>query len=322
MRYRKLGRTGLEVSEIGFGAWGIGGKYWGRTDDHLSLRSLLRAFELGINFVDTALAYGDGHSERLVGQAIREFQETIYVATKIPPKGGGWPPAPGTPAREAFPADWVVSATEQSLRNLRVERLDLQQFHVWLDEWLEDRAWQDAVTRLKAQGKVRAFGISVIDHRPDTALRAVQSGVIESVQVIFNIFDQSPREELLPLCRAHEAGVIARVPFDEGSLTGTLRPDTQFPRGDFRTEYFRGERLAETCRRVERLRFPVRDEIRSLAHAALKFCLSHTEVSTVIPGMRRPEHVEENCAASDGVPLRPEELDELRAHAWPRNFYE
>lgn len=322
MRYRRLGRAGFEVSEIGFGAWGIGGKYWGATNDRLSLRALRRAFELGVNFVDTAFAYGDGHSEKLVGQAIREFRGEVRVATKIPPKAGGWPPAPGTPARQAFPTDWIVRVTEQSLKNLRVERLDLQQFHIWRDEWLAETEWQEAVTKLKEQGKIRAFGVSVIDHRPDTALRAVTSGLIDSVQVIFNIFDQSPRDELFPLCRAHHVGVIARVPFDEGSLTGALRPDTQFPSGDFRGQYFRGDRLRETCQRVERLRFLVRDEIKSLAQAALKFCLSHPEVSTVIPGMRRPEHAEENCAASDGLPLRPDELEELRAHAWPRNFYE
>ncbi|MBI4610915.1 MAG: aldo/keto reductase [Candidatus Rokubacteria bacterium] len=322
MRYRKLGRTGFEVSEVGFGAWGIGGRYWGGADDALSLRALRRAFDLGVNFVDTALAYGDGHSERLVGRAIREFGGPIRVATKIPPKAGGWPPAPGTPVRVAFPADYIVSSTEQSLKNLGLDCLELQQLHTWRDEWLVEGEWQEAVSRLKAQRKVRAFGLSVIDHRPDTALRAVASGLIDTVQVIFNIFDQSPRDELLPLCRAHGVGLIARVPFDEGSLTGALRPDTRFPSGDFRSRYFRGERLGETCRRVVQLAFLVRDEIKSLAQASLKFCLSHAEVSTVIPGMRRPEHVDENCAASDGIPLRPEELAALRAHAWPRNFYE
>jgi len=322
MRYRKLGGTGFEVSEVGFGAWGIGGRYWGGADDALSLRALRRAFDLGVNFVDTALAYGDGHSERLVGRAIREFGGPIRVATKIPPKAGGWPPVPGTPARVAYPADYIVSSTEQSLKNLGLDCLDLQQLHTWRDEWLAEGEWQEAVRRLKAQGKIRAFGLSVIDHRPDTALCVVASGVIDSVQVIFNIFDQLPRDELLPLCRAHGVGVIARVPFDEGSLTGALRPDTRFPSGDFRSRYFRGERLGGTCRRVVQLAFLVRDEIKSLAQASLKFCLSHAEVSTVIPGMRRPEHVDENCAASDGIPLRPEELAALRAHAWPRNFYE
>ena len=322
MRNRTLGRTGFEISEVGFGAWGIGGKYWGSTDDRLSLRTLRCAFELGVNFVDTALAYGDGRSEKLVGRAIREFGGAIRVATKIPPKGGGWPPPPGTRARLAFPADHIVRSTEQSLKNLGLDYLDLQQFHIWLDEWLEDHEWKEAVARLKTQGKIRAFGVSVIDHRPDTALRAVASGLIDSVQVIFNIFDQSPRDELFPLCRVHGVGVIARVPFDEGSLTGGLRPDARFPRGDFRSEYFRGDRLSETCRHVEHLAFLVRDEIKSLAQAALKFCLSHPEVSTVIPGMRRPEHAEENCAVVDGIALKPEELEALRAHAWPRNFYE
>ncbi|MFQ5828338.1 MAG: aldo/keto reductase [Candidatus Methylomirabilia bacterium] len=320
MRYRTLGRSGLEVSEIGFGAWGIGGTYWGPTDDRLSLRALRRAFELGVNFVDTALAYGNGRSEQLVGRAIREYGGAIRVATKIPPKGGDWPPRPGTPARVVFPAEWIIRATEQSLEHLGLDSLDLQQLHIWLDEWLDEPDWQEAIVRLKAQRKIRAFGVSVLDHRPDTALRAITSGLIDSVQVIFNIFDQSPRDALFPLCQAHGVGVIARVPFDEGSLTGAFGPDTRFPPGDFRREYFRGERLAETLRRVEGLKFLVRGEIRSLAQAALKFCLSHPEVSTVIPGMRRPEHLEANCAAA-GVPLREQELATLRAHAWPRNFY-
>lgn len=319
MRYRRLGRTGQMVSEIGFGAWGIGKGAWGPTDDALSIRALCRAFELGVTFVDTALGYGDGGSERLIARAFREYGERVFVATKIPPKASDWPPPPGTPARVAFPSDWIIECTERSLRHLEADALDLQQLHIWTDEWLDDAGWQDAVAKLRDQGKIRSFGVSVMDHRPETALALVRSGLADTVQVIYNIFDQSPEAELFPLCQAHGVGVIGRVPFDEGSLTGRLTPETAFH--DFRREYFRGERLRETCARVERLRFLIRDEIRGLAQAALKFCLSHPAVSTVIPGMRRPEHVEENCAASDGIPLRPEEQEALKAHAWPRNFY-
>ncbi|MBI2462398.1 MAG: aldo/keto reductase [Candidatus Rokubacteria bacterium] len=319
MRYRQLGRTGETVSEIGFGAWGIGKGAWGPADDGLSIRALCRAFELGFTFIDTALGYGDGESERLIARAFREYRERCLVATKVPRKAGDWPPKPGTPARVAFPPEWIVECTERSLRNLRADVIDLQQLHLWTDEWLQDPGWQDAVARLRDQGKIRRFGVSVIDHRPETALELVRSGLADTVQVIYNIFDQSPAAELLPLCQARGVGVIARVPFDEGSLAGRLTPETVFH--DFRRDYFRGERLRETCERVERLRFLVRDEIGTLAQAALKFCLSHPAVSTVIPGMRRPEHVEENCAASDGIPLRPDELEALKAHAWPRNFY-
>ena len=320
MRYRQLGRTGLEVSEIGFGTWAMGGDAWGPSDDALSHRALLRAFELGANFVDTALSYGRGHSERLVRQAVRDFGGGVHVATKIPPRRGGWPPRAGARARAVFPTDWIVRATESSLRNLGLERLDLQQLHTWLDDWLEESDWQEAVSQLKAQGKILAFGISLIDHRPETALRAVASGLVDSVQLIFNIFDPTARAVLFDLCRLHTVGVIVRAPFDESSLTGTLTPDTRFPAGDFRREYFRGERLCTACWHVEKLRGEVGEEGESLARLALRFCLSHEAVSSVIPGMRTPEQVEENCT----VPrewLSPERLSALRAHAWPRNYY-
>jgi aryl-alcohol dehydrogenase-like predicted oxidoreductase len=320
MRYRKLGRTGLEVSEIGVGAWAIGGDAWGPTNDDLSRRALLRAFELGANFVDTALSYGHGHSERLVGRAVRDFGGDVAVATKIPPRRGRWPPRAGTRARVAFPADWIARATESSLRNLGVERLDLQQLHTWLDEWLDESDWQEAVSRLKTQGKIRAFGISLIDHRPETALRAVASEVVDSVQLIFNIFDQTARDILFDPCRLHDVGIIVRAPFDEGSLTGRLTPNTRFPARDFRREYFRGERLHAVCRHVEKLRGEVGEEEGSLAQFALRFCLSHEAVSSVIPGMRTPAQAEENCMIPPER-LSAERLDALRAHAWARNYY-
>lgn len=320
MQYRKLGRTGLEVSEIGFGTWAMGGDAWGPSDDVSSRRALERAFELGVNLVDTALSYGHGRSERLVGRAVRDFGGGVHVATKIPLRRGGWPPRAGTRAQVAFPADWIARATESSLRNLGLECLDLQQLHTWLDDWLEESDWQEEVSRLKAQGKIRAFGISLIDHRPQTALKAVASGLVDSVQLIFNVFDQAARDVLFDLCHLHGVGVIVRAPFDESSLTGTLAPDTRFPGRDFRSEYFRGERLRETCRHVDRLRAELGEGEGSLAQLALRFCLSHEAVSTVIPGMRTPEQVEENCALPREW-LSPERLDALRAHAWPRNYY-
>lgn len=322
MEYRRLGRTGAQVSEIGFGAWGIGKGWWGETDDRLSMQALVRALELGVTFIDTAYAYGNGHSERLIASAFREVRHRAFVATKVPLKGPDWPPKPGVTARQAFPSDWIIKYTERSLRNLETDSLDLQQLHIWRDEWIGEAEWQEAVQKLKQQGKIRFFGVSINDHQPETALELVRSGLADTVQVIYNIFDQSPEGALFPLCRELDVGVIARVPFDEGGLTGNLTPETTFPQGSFQTSYFRGERLRETYERVDRLRSLLGGDATTIPQFALKFCLSHPAVSTVIPGMRRADHVEANCAASDGKPLPQETLKALKAHAWIRNFYE
>jgi aryl-alcohol dehydrogenase-like predicted oxidoreductase len=322
MQYRRLGRTGLRVSEIGFGAWGIGKGWWGETSDALSVRALTRAFDLGIHFVDTAYYYGTGHSERLIAKAFEVYGKRFPVATKVPLKSPDWPPPPGTPAAEAFPPDWIVDHTEKSLRNLRTDSIDLQQLHIWRDEWLDESDWQEAVARLKADGKIRSFGISLIDHEPETGLRAVQSGVVDSVQVIYNIFDPSPARELFPLCLRHDVGVIARVPLDEGSLGGVWTAETRFESGTFQAHYFRDARLKEACARADRLREFLGPAADSLPKLALKFCLSHPAVSTVIPGMRTPEHADANAAASDGTPLPRPVLESLAEHAWPRNFYD
>jgi aryl-alcohol dehydrogenase-like predicted oxidoreductase len=322
MEYRRLGRTGVKVSEIGFGGWGIGKGWWGETDDDLSVRSLVRALELGVTFIDTAYAYGNGHSERLIARAFRKAGRRVFVATKVPLKSAEWPPEPGVTARQAFPADWIIKHTERSLGNLETQCLDLQQLHIWRDEWVDEPEWQEAVQKLKQEGKVRFFGVSIIDHQPETALKLVRSGLADTVQVIYNIFDQSPAEVLFPICQQLDVGVIARVPFDEGSLTGQLTPQTTFPQGSFQTFYFRGERLRETCERVDRLRPLLRSGVATLAQLALRFCLSHPAVSTVIPGMRRPANVEENCAVSDGKPLAEDLRSSVKAHVWARNYYQ
>ncbi len=322
MRYRKLGRTNLEVSEIGFGAWGIGKGWWGETDDRLSIRTLIRAFDLGVTFIDTAYYYGVGHSEQLIAKAFEEYGQRRYVATKVPLKSPDWPPKTGTPAKEAFPGRWMIEHTEKSLRNLKTDCIDLQQLHIWRDEWLKETEWKEAVSRLKKEGKIRFFGISLIDHAPETGLEAVRSGIVDSIQVIYNIFDQSPEKELLPLCQEQDVGVIARVPLDEGGLTGKLTPDTLFSPESFQGYYFRDARLTETCARADRLKTLLRDGVETLPKLALKFCLSHQAVSTVIPGMRRADHAEENCSVSDGTPLPPDELEALKAHSWARNFYD
>jgi len=319
MLYRQLGKTGIEVSEIGFGAWGIGGG-WGERDDKTALAALSRALELGLTFIDTALGYGEGHSERLIGQVVRESGKEVVVATKVPPKNRVWPAQKDSLLADTFPKDYVLESTDRSLENLGVERVDVLQFHVWDDAWAEQDEWRETVHELKSSGRVRAFGLSINDHEPDNALAALETGLVDTVQVIYNIFDQTPQERLLPACLRLGVGVIVRVALDEGGLTGAITPETTFEAGDWRETYFRGERKREVYERTQALAFLTEDGL-SLAEAALRFTLSHPAVSTVIPGMRSPGRVEQNVAVSDGQLLSVKTLDALKAHAWPRNFY-
>jgi len=322
MRYRTLGNTGIDVSEIGYGAWGIGGKQWLGGEDNESLNALQRAFELGVNFIDTALAYGDGHSEQLVGKAMKNAATQIYIATKIPPKNRIWPATPDIPINDVFPYDYIIQCTEESLKNLGVEQIDLQQFHVWTDAWTKTQDWRRAIEDLKQSGKVGHFGISISEHEPDTALEALQTGLIEAVQVIYNIFDQTPEKNLFPRCQELNIGVLARVPLDEGGLTGTITPDTEFEPGEFRAHYFRGDRKQQVVEHVEKLKTDLAGVPGTLPELALRFCLSHPAVSTVIPGMRRMKTVESSTGVSDLGPLAQDVLAVLRRHAWFRNFYE
>ncbi len=317
MRYRKLGRTGIEVSEIGYGAWGIGGIQWLGGDDQEALRALNLAIDQGLNFIDTALAYGEGHSERLCGEIIRARKETIAVATKVPPKNRQWPAA-SVPLREVFPHDYIIECTEQSLRNLNVDTIDLQQLHVWHDDWADENEWLDALETLRAQGKVRHFGLSLNDYQPANCVKALRRGVIDSVQVIYNLFEQAPENELYPVCQELNIGVIARVPFDESGLTGAIKPDSTFSEGDFRNWFFRGNRKQEVYERVERLKALLGDEAVTLPELALRFTLQHDAVSSVIPGMRTSAHVTSNLACADGKKFSDDLMTKLRAFAWDR----
>lgn len=325
MPRRALGRSGLKVSEIGFGGWGIGKSMWGRTDDDESVRALRAAVENGVDYFDTAAVYGHGHSERLIAKVLRETGAKAVIGTKVPPKNMEWPAHQHTRLAHAFPADWVRSNAERSLRNLRADSVDLLMFHVWNDRWLQDPLWPEtlaAFAQLRSEGKVRLIGLSVNSDDPDSALGAVESGVVDAVQVIFNLFDQRPLARLLPACRKNGVGVIVRCPFDEGGLTGQLTPETRFTPEDFRSYYFGGDRLGETCRRAEALKaLLVPAHAAGLAEAALRFCLSFPDVSTVIPGMRTAEHAAANARAADGRLLPPELLAALSAHSWNRNFY-
>ena len=321
MQYRKLGKTGLEVSELGYGSWGIGKANWIGADDDTSLRALRRAIERGTNFIDTALAYGNGHSEQLVGQVVREAKGPVYVATKIPPKNSQWPAHQGVPANDAYPAEWVFQCTERSLANLGLETIDVQQFHVWSDEWVGQGSWAEAVDQLRSQGKIRYFGVSINDHQPGNAVKLAESGLVDSVQVIYNIFDQSPADQLFPAVKAANVGVIVRVPFDEGSLTGKVTPDTEFPNGDFRNNYFSGDRKEQVWERAQAIAKDLGVPVQRLPEIALRFCISHPAVSTVIPGMRSTTNVDANAQAIDAGPLSTEELQVLAHHRWERNFY-
>ncbi len=284
MKTRRLGRTNLQVSEIGFGAWGIGGTLWVGARDDESRRALHRALDLGLNLIDTALVYGAGHSERLVGQVLRERPGAAYVASKVPPRNGAWPATAGTQVNEVFPPEHLERSTEESLRNLGLEAIDVMQLHVWHDGFLDQDGWQEGFRRLKQSGKVRFLGVSVTEHDCDTGLRAVASGLFDVVQVLYNVFDQRPAERFLPACLAHDVGVLARVPLDEGGLTGTITPDSSFPEGDFRAHYFRGERKREVFERCQALSRLLGEEARTLPELALRFCLGHEAVADRHPG--------------------------------------
>jgi aryl-alcohol dehydrogenase-like predicted oxidoreductase len=316
MKYRSFGRLGWQVSEIGYGMWGMGG--WTGSDDEESVASLDRAVELGCNFFDSALGYGNGHSDRLLGELVRRHpQRRIYTTTKVPPLNGQWPSRRGMPLGEVFPPDHIERSLHHSLEHSGLDHFDLVQFHVWEDEWADDDRWRRAVEDLRAQRLLSGIGISINRWEPWNAVRTVRSGAIDAVQVIYNVFDQAPEDELFVAVMEMNVAVIARVPFDEGSLTGTLKADSVWPEGDWRNTYFVPENLRATLERVDRLR-PVVPQGMTLPELALRFILSHPAVATIIPGMRKLRHVEANVAASDAGPLSAEILGQLRGHRWDR----
>ncbi|MEU7935158.1 aldo/keto reductase [Micromonospora echinofusca] len=320
MRYRRMGRLGWQVSEVGYGMWGIGGGPGGFTgwDYDTAPACLDEAVERGCNFFDTAWVYGRGVSEQLLGGLVRRHPDRrLYLATKIPPKNREWPPGPQDTLDDVFPAEHIREFTHRSLGNLGVDRIDLLQFHVWEDRWAADGRWQEAVADLKREGVVDGVGISVNRWEPTNCHAALDTGLIDVVQVIYNIFDQAPEDELFPRAQRDDIAIIARVPFDEGTLTGTLTADSTWPEEDWRSTYFGPENLLPSVERAERLAADVPAGM-TMPELALRFILHHPAVSTVIPGMRRVEHVRANLAVSDGVPLDAGMLDTLRGHRWDR----
>jgi aryl-alcohol dehydrogenase-like predicted oxidoreductase len=316
MNYRRFGRTGWNVSEVGYGMWGMAG--WTGSEDAESLGSLQYAVDLGCNFFDTAWAYGDGHSEQLLGRILKGNPgKTLYVATKIPPKNRRWPSRREFSLDDCYPPAYVEEYLDKSLKNVGVHTLDLIQFHTWEDKWLDDDRVRRTMEKALTSGKARAIGISLNRWEPWNGVRAVREGLVDAVQVIYNIFDQNPEDELFPACREKDVAVIARVPFDEGTLTGTLTLDSTWPKGDWRNTYFVAENLKASVARADALK-PLVPRGSSMAETALRFILNNKDVSTIIPGMRKQHHVETNLAASDKGGLPPQLHGELRKHRWDR----
>jgi aryl-alcohol dehydrogenase-like predicted oxidoreductase len=316
MKFRKLGRTGFEVSDIAHGLWGMGG--WSGSDDSESLKALQLAIDLGCNFFDSAWAYGEGKSDSLLGQILAKNKgKRLYAASKIPPKNERWPASPKYRYEEVFPSEHVFKYADLIRKDLGTDSIDLLQFHVWSDHWTDEPEFRKTVEKLKRDGVIRAFGLSLNRWEPENGIKAMRTGLVDSVQVIYSIFDQSPEDELFPACKELNVGVIVRVALDEGSLGGKMTKDTKFPESDWRSRYFNPKNLANTLERVEKLK-QILPPGMSLPELALRFVLSHPAVSTTIIGMRKLEHVRENIALSDKGPLSPELLQELKRHRWDR----
>jgi aryl-alcohol dehydrogenase-like predicted oxidoreductase len=316
MQYRRFGRTNQKVSEIGYGMWGLAG--WTGSDDNEIMKALERSVELGCSFYDTAWGYGAGKSEEILGQLVKRHSgKQLYCATKIPPKNFKWPSKSSFTLEECFPASHIVEYTEKSLKNLNTDCIDLQQFHVWEDSWADHDDWKKAIEKLKKEGKIKHIGISVNRWEPDNVLNTLKTGLIDSVQVIYNIFDQNPEDNLFLLCRKLDIGVIARVPFDEGTLTGTLTKDTVFPKDDWRSTYFVPENLNSSVDHADALK-PLIPSGMTMPEMALRFILGNDDVHTIIPGMRKVRNVESNTASSDGQTLEKSLMLKLKGHRWDR----
>jgi len=320
MRNRTLGRTGLSVSEIGFGAWAIGGG-WGEQREKDSIDALHRAIDLGVNFIDTAAGYGDGRSERVIGQVLKERKEQVWVATKTPPAPGPWPPTPYCSDEERYSEAYLRSNVEERLRNLGTDCIDLLQLHTWTRAWNRNPRPFEILRRLQAEGKVRHIGLSTPEQDQNSVVGLMRDGWLDTVQVIYNVFEQEPAAELLPTAIECNVGVIVRVVFDEGVLTGKYTKDSAFPPDDFRSTYFAGDRLERAVGRTEKVRGELAGSEYSLPQAALKFALAHPGVSTVIPGIRNVGQAEANVSAAALPDLPVELLQRLRGHAWLRGVW-
>lgn len=320
MQYRTLGRTGERVSEIGFGAWAIGGG-WGSQNEQDSIAALHRALDLGVNFIDTAAGYGSGRSERIIAQVLADRSEDVLVATKQHPAPGQWPPSPYDDVEERFSEAYLRKTIEERLTNLNTDCIDILQLHTWTRAWNDQPKALDTLKTLQSEGKVRYIGVSTPEHDQNSVIELMKAGYLDVVQVIYNIFEQEPAAELLPVAEKHGVGIIVRVALDEGVLTGKYDVNHQFPEGDFRRNYLAGDRLERSVRRVEAIRKDIEGSGLSMVEAALKFVLAHPAVSTIITGIRNPTQAEANVAVSDTPPMSAELVETLRGHAWRKGFW-
>ncbi len=325
MKKRTLGKSGINVSEVGFGAWAIGGS-WGPQSESDSLAALNRALDLGVTIIDTAAGYGNGKSERTIARVLRDrgkggSASQALVATKTPPLPGAWPPSPYCKSDERYPETYLRTNVEERLEYLDTDRLDLLQLHTWTRAWNRDPRPFAVLRKLQAEGKVGLVGVSTPEHDQNCVIDLMRGGWVDVVQVIYNIFEQEPAAELLPVARECGVGIIVRVPFDEGALTGKFTDATTFADDDFRRHYFAGDRLARAARRAELVRDDLRGTDYTLAQAALKFTLAHPAVSTVIPGMRNATQAALNCSVSNLPDLAPDLIARLHRHNWRRAFW-
>lgn len=321
MKYRNFGKTGIMVSEIGFGAWAIGGS-WGPQDDRDSVKALHKAIDLGVNFIDTAAGYGDGRSEKIIAQVLKErSDEKIYVCTKTPPSPGEWPPSPYDSAESRYSESYLRKNVEQRLKNLNTDSLDVLLLHTWTRAWNHDPAPLEILKMLKDEGKIRNIGISTPEHDQNCVIDLMNRDYLDAVQVIYNIFEQEPAAELFPVALKKQVGIIVRVAFDEGVLTGKYPADYSFPEGDFRQNYFAGDRLERAVIRAKKIEQDIADTCLSMSEVALKFAMSHDAVSTVIPGIRNVQQAEANIAASNLPELSDDLLNRLHKHHWRRAFW-
>ncbi|MEN7546632.1 aldo/keto reductase [Rapidithrix thailandica] len=320
MKYRGLGKTGLKISEISFGAWSIGAS-WGEQSEKDSIAALHKALDLGVNFIDTALAYGNGKSEKIIGKVLSDRSEEVYVATKIPPKVGAWPPTPYCKIEERYPEEYLRESLETCLKNLNTECIDILQLHTWTRAWNKYPSALEVLQKFKKEGKIRYIGVSTPEHDQNALIGLMKGGWLDTVQVIYNIFEQEPVAEFLPTALEQEVGVIVRMAFDEGILTGKYTPDHQFPKEDFRSKYFEGDRLERAVRRVEKIKSDLQTSGFTMPQAALKFAMKPPAVSTVISGIRNAQQAERNTAVADMPDLPEEYMEMLRHHYWVRAFW-
>jgi aryl-alcohol dehydrogenase-like predicted oxidoreductase len=320
MKYRKFGKNGPEVSEIGFGAWAIGGS-WGEQSDRDSLEALDTALDQGVNFIDTAAGYGDGKSERIIGGFLKQRSERVYVCTKTPPVAGKWPPSPYCRIEERYPESYLRRNVEQRMKNLQVEYLDVLLLHTWTRAWNDRPVALEILHKMKSEGLIGQVGISTPEHDQNCVIQLMRDGMVDVLQVIYNIFEQEPAAQLLPVALETGTGIIIRVAFDEGVLTGKYKGNETFGPDDFRSNYFAGDRLERGVRRTEKIKEEFKGSGYSMPELALKFALTHEAVSTVIPGIRNRSQALMNIAVSELPELSEEQLLRLREHSWNRGFW-